>query len=76
MSGPDRETSAGLCFAILPDIQTTNNTRRQMNNVLVHGAWNGAWSWQMVKQKMEQFEPKVITFDLPDTEMTRLKFPR
>jgi len=33
--------------------------------VLVHGAWHGAWSWQTVKQKMEQSDAKVITFDLP-----------
>ena len=33
--------------------------------VLVHGAWHGAWSWQTVKQKMEQSDSKVITFDLP-----------
>ena len=33
--------------------------------VLVHGAWHGAWSWQTVKQKMEQSDSNVITFDLP-----------
>ena len=33
--------------------------------VLVHGAWHGAWSWQTVKQKMEQSDARVITFDLP-----------
>ncbi len=31
----------------------------------MHGAWHGAWSWQTVKQKMEQSDSKVITFDLP-----------
>ena len=47
--------------------------------VLVHGAWHGAWSWQTVKQKMEQSDANVITFDLPghgndNTDIPRVTF--
>lgn len=33
--------------------------------ILVHGAWHGAWSYQSVKQILEDAGANVITFDLP-----------
>jgi len=33
--------------------------------VLVHGAWQGEWAWELVKPKLESFGHKVVTLDLP-----------
>lgn len=33
--------------------------------VLVHGAWQGEWAWDLVKPQLEAFGHTVITLDLP-----------
>ncbi|KXY40579.1 alpha/beta hydrolase [Bacillus cereus] len=33
--------------------------------VLVHGAWQGKWAWDLVKPQLEAFGHTVITLDLP-----------
>lgn len=33
--------------------------------VLVHGAWHGAWSFDLTKKKLEESGAKVVSFDLP-----------
>lgn len=33
--------------------------------ILVHGAWQGAWVWELVKPELESFGHKVVTLDLP-----------
>ncbi|HHT7235651.1 MULTISPECIES: alpha/beta fold hydrolase [Bacillus] len=33
--------------------------------VLVHGAWQGEWAWELVKPQLEAFGHTVITLDLP-----------
>ncbi|KEK24097.1 alpha/beta fold hydrolase [Bacillus gaemokensis] len=33
--------------------------------VLVHGAWQGEWAWELVKPELESFGHKVVTLDLP-----------
>lgn len=33
--------------------------------VLVHGAWQGEWVWELVKPELESLGHKVVTMDLP-----------
>ncbi|EOP09002.1 hypothetical protein KQ3_01131 [Bacillus cereus B5-2] len=33
--------------------------------VLVHGAWQGEWAWELVKPQLEAFGHTVVTLDLP-----------
>jgi pimeloyl-ACP methyl ester carboxylesterase len=33
--------------------------------VLVHGAWQGAWVWELMKPELESLGHKVVTLDLP-----------
>ncbi|MEH6941025.1 alpha/beta fold hydrolase [Bacillus sp. JJ722] len=33
--------------------------------VLVHGAWQGEWAWDLVKPELESLGHKVVTLDLP-----------
>nr|MBS9408465.1 alpha/beta fold hydrolase [Streptococcus oralis] len=33
--------------------------------VLVHGAWQGEWAWELVKPQLEALGHTVITLDLP-----------
>lgn len=43
--------------------------------ILVHGAWQGEWVWELVKPKLESFGHKVVTLDLPGSgkDMTPLQ---
>ncbi|SIQ33110.1 Alpha/beta hydrolase family protein [Bacillus cereus] len=33
--------------------------------ILVHGAWQGEWAWELVKPQLEAFGHTVVTLDLP-----------
>ncbi|GGE71537.1 alpha/beta fold hydrolase [Priestia taiwanensis] len=33
--------------------------------VLIHGAWQGEWAWELVKPKLESLGHTVVTLDLP-----------
>ncbi|MGQ0422166.1 alpha/beta fold hydrolase [Bacillus sp. HC-Mk] len=33
--------------------------------ILVHGAWQGEWAWELVKPELEALGHTVVTLDLP-----------
>ncbi|PFZ46886.1 alpha/beta fold hydrolase [Bacillus wiedmannii] len=33
--------------------------------ILIHGAWQGEWAWELVKPQLEAFGHTVVTLDLP-----------
>ncbi|MGZ4769676.1 MAG: alpha/beta fold hydrolase, partial [Ilumatobacteraceae bacterium] len=33
--------------------------------VLVHGAWHGAWCWDLVRERLESAGVHVVAVDLP-----------
>jgi pimeloyl-ACP methyl ester carboxylesterase len=37
---------------------------------LVHGAWHGAWCWELLEPRLHDFGHRVITMDLPSDDST------